>query len=79
MRMIKPMADLYEQLRRLPGIGSKTAMRLAYHIVDIPEAEVRQLASALLAAKPAISLCRFVSTFLTENAAKSVAGRQRRS
>lgn len=57
MRMIKPMADLYEQLRRLPGIGSKTAMRLAYHIVDRPEAEVRQLASALLAAKQQIRLC----------------------
>ena len=57
MRMIKPMADLYEQLRRLPGIGSKTAMRLAYHIVDRPEAEVLQLASALLAAKQQIRLC----------------------
>ena len=57
MRMIKPMADLYEQLRRLPGIGSKTALRLAYHIIDRPETEVRQLAGALISAKQQIKLC----------------------
>ena len=57
MRMIKPMADLYEQLRRMPGIGSKTALHLAYHIIDRPENEVRQLAGALIAAKQQIRLC----------------------
>ena len=41
-RMIRPLANLYEQLRRLPGVGSKTAMRLAYHIIDMPESEVQQ-------------------------------------
>ena len=40
-----------EQLRRLPGIGSKTALRLAYHIIDMPEEEVRRLAETLLEAK----------------------------
>ena len=40
-RMIRPLANLYEQLRRLPGVGSKTAMRLAYHIIDMPEGEVQ--------------------------------------
>ncbi len=51
------MANLYEQLRRLPGVGSKTAMRLAYHIIDMPEGEVRQLASALMGAKDSIHYC----------------------
>ena len=51
------MANLYEQLRRLPGMGSKTAMRLAYHIIDMPEGEVQQLAEALSNAKKSIHYC----------------------
>ena len=51
------MANLYEQLRRLPGVGSKTAMRLAYHIIDMPEDEVQQLAEALSNAKKSIHYC----------------------
>ena len=56
-RMIRPLANLYEQLRRLPGVGSKTAMRLAYHIIDMPEGEVQQLAEALSNAKQSIHYC----------------------
>lgn len=56
-RMIRPLANLYEQLRRLPGVGSKTAMRLAYHIIDMPEDEVQQLAEALSNAKKSIHYC----------------------
>ena len=56
-RMIRPLANLYEQLRRLPGVGSKTAMRLAYHIIDMPESEVQQLAEALNSAKKSIHYC----------------------
>lgn len=56
-RMIKPLAKLYEQLRRLPGVGSKTAMRLAYHIIDMPADEVQQLAAALQNAKQEIHYC----------------------
>lgn len=57
-RMIRPLANLYEQLRRLPGVGSKTAMRLAYHIIDMPAEDVRQLAEALNGAKRQIHYCR---------------------
>lgn len=57
-RMIRPLANLYEQLRRLPGVGSKTAMRLAYHIIDMPTDEVKQLAAALTRAKEDIHYCR---------------------
>lgn len=57
-RMIKPLANLYEQLRRLPGMGSKTALRLAYHIIDMPEEDVRQLTAALHKAKEQIHYCR---------------------
>jgi len=55
--MIKPLARLYEQLRRLPGVGSKTAMRLAYHVLDMSQEDVSLLAKALLEAKQTIHYC----------------------
>lgn len=57
-RMIRPLANLYEQLRRLPGVGSKTAMRLAYHIIDMPPEAVKELAAALVSAKENIHYCK---------------------
>lgn len=57
-RMIRPLANVHEQLRRLPGIGSKTALRLAYHIIDMSEEDVKRLAYALLDAKKQICLCK---------------------
>lgn len=56
-RMIRPLANLYDQLRRLPGVGSKTAMRLAYHIMDMPAEDVALLAQALTNAKQQIHYC----------------------
>lgn len=57
MKRITPLNNLYEQLRHLPGIGSKTAMRLAYHIIDMQPDAVKTLAESLLAAKRNIKLC----------------------
>ncbi|MDU2373125.1 MAG: recombination mediator RecR [Peptoniphilus harei] len=48
---IGPIEDLIKRLNRLPGIGSKTAQRLAYYIIGLEEREVRDLAEALLSAK----------------------------
>ncbi|HML47477.1 MAG TPA: recombination protein RecR, partial [Clostridia bacterium] len=47
MMAAEPIARMASQLARLPGIGPKTALRLAYHIVTLPEDQVRELASAL--------------------------------
>lgn len=57
-RLIRPLAHLHEQLRRLPGVGSKTAMRLAYHIIDMPVEDVQKLANALINAKSSIHYCK---------------------
>ena len=57
-RLIRPLANLHEQLRRLPGIGSKTALRLAYHIINMPAEDVQRLAAALVDAKRQVCLCR---------------------
>ena len=56
--LIKPLNNVYEQFRRLPGIGNKSALRLAYHIIDMPEADVRRLAETLLQAKQDIRFCK---------------------
>lgn len=48
---IGPIEELIKRLNRLPGIGSKTAQRLAYYIIGLDETEVRDLAEALISAK----------------------------
>lgn len=53
----RPLARLIEQFQRLPGIGPKTAQRLALHILKRPETEVQALAEALVAARQQIGLC----------------------
>lgn len=53
-----PLAALVDELRRLPGIGPKTAQRLAFHLMKAPEAEVQRLAVALAGFRAALRLCR---------------------
>ncbi|MBM7549524.1 recombination mediator RecR [Peptoniphilus gorbachii] len=48
---IGPIEDLIKKLNRLPGIGSKTAQRLAYHIIGLDESEVINLTDSIIAAK----------------------------
>lgn len=54
----RPLARLIEQLQRLPGVGPKSAQRLALHILKRPEAEVEALAQALIDAKKQVGLCQ---------------------
>jgi len=50
-----PLARLIEELHKLPGIGPKTAQRLAYHLVRSPEA--RALAEAIVEAQERLTYC----------------------
>ncbi len=52
-----PVARVIEAFRRLPGIGPKSAQRLAYHLVRMPEAEAEELAEAITGVKLRIKLC----------------------
>jgi recombination protein RecR len=54
----RPLARLIEQLQRLPGIGSKTAQRLALYIIKRSDQEVKTLAQAILDAKQQVGLCQ---------------------
>lgn len=57
MPHIAPLAKLVEQFRRLPGIGPKSATRLAYHILAMDREQSRQLAEAIIEAKDKIGYC----------------------
>ena len=52
-----PVARVIEAFRRLPGIGPKSAQRLAYHLVRMPEAEAAELSEAITGVKQRIMLC----------------------
>jgi recombination protein RecR len=54
----RPLARLIEQFQKLPGIGPKSAQRLALHILKRPEAEVQALAQALLDARQQVGVCQ---------------------
>ena len=49
---------LIEELSGLPGIGSKSAQRLAFHLINMPQARVERLANAILDAKANVRYCR---------------------
>ncbi len=53
---------LIEALGSLPGIGAKTAQRLAFHIVNMPEEDVKRLASAMTEAKSGVRYCKCCCT-----------------
>ena len=52
-----PIARLIEAFHRLPGVGPKSAQRLAYHVLRAPADEARSLADALVEVKERIVLC----------------------
>ena len=49
---------LIEELAGLPGIGSKSAQRLAFHIINMPKARVERLSNVILDAKANVRYCR---------------------
>lgn len=53
----EPLARLIAELNKLPGIGPKSAQRLAYHLLRSPEEEAKALAEAILAVKERVKLC----------------------
>ncbi|HHT37774.1 MAG: recombination mediator RecR [Candidatus Wallacebacter cryptica] len=56
-RYAKPLSRLIDELRKLPGVGPKTAQRLAFHLIEESEENVRSLASAIIDAKEKIHYC----------------------
>lgn len=55
---VSPLQNLIEEFEKLPGIGSKTAQRLAYYILNQPPEKTEKFAEALISAKNKICYCR---------------------
>ena len=49
---------LVEELGRLPGIGSKSAQRLAYHIINMPHEQVKPFSDSIITAKEHVRYCK---------------------
>lgn len=60
------IAKLIGELSKLPGIGPKSAGRLAFHIIDMPKEEVKELADAMIDAKTNIRYCKTCYTITDE-------------
>ena len=58
-----PLERLVEQFARLPGIGSKSAQRLAFHVLGLPEQEAAAFAEAILDAKRSVTCCPVCQNF----------------
>ena len=54
----KHINDLIEEFSRLPGIGSKSAGRLAFHIINMPEEQVKHLTDTIINAKKNVRYCK---------------------
>ena len=52
-----PMARLIDELKKLPGVGTKSAQRYAFHILRAPEEDAEALAAAIREIKQALRLC----------------------
>lgn len=66
MLYARPLAELIAELERLPGIGPKSAQRLAFHLIKQTDADVQRLSERLLAAKHSLRFCELCQNFSVE-------------
>ena len=66
---VLPLTKLVEQFERLPGIGRKTAQRLAFYVLSLPKERAAEFANAILDAHEKIKRCRICQS-LTEKCGK---------
>ena len=62
----KQISKLIEELSSLPGIGTKTAQRLAFHILNMPIEQVESLSNAIIHAKQQVKYCKCCYTLTDE-------------
>ncbi len=76
--MTQALAELINQLRELPGIGEKSAQRIARHILRLKDEEAKRLSAAILSARGKTRLCERCGN-LTEDALCSICSDRMRS
>lgn len=63
----KQISKLIEEFSSLPGIGAKSAQRLAFHVLDMPMEQVESLSSAILEAKKNVKYCKCCYTLTDDD------------
>lgn len=63
----RPLAKLINELSKLPGIGTKSAQRLAFHILSLDDSEAEQLADAITTAKSEMKYCSVCGNLTDED------------
>ncbi len=77
MDIALPLTKLIEQFARFPGVGKKSAQRLAFYILDLPDEKVKELAKVILEAKSSIHRCKICGN-LTDSESCTVCGNKDR-
>ena len=72
-----PLEKLVEQFAKLPGIGSKSAQRLAFYVLSLPEQEAQEFSDAILDAKKSVTCCPICQN-LTAGGVCSICASQKR-
>lgn len=72
-----PLEKLVEQFAKLPGIGSKSAQRLAFYVLSLPEQEAQEFSDAIMGAKKSVTCCP-VCQNLTAGGVCSICASQKR-
>ncbi len=73
-----PISNLIDMFARMPGVGRKSAVRLAFHVMSLPEKESEALISAIRDVKEKISLCETCQSF-TDTQPCKICGDTRRN
>ncbi len=67
MFFTRPLARLIEEFQKFPGVGPKSAQRMAFHVLDLSHEEVRGLADAIIDAKQKVKNCSVCSHLSAED------------
>lgn len=57
MNFTRPLAKLIDEFQKFPGVGPKSAQRMAFHVLDMQETEVKQLATTIVEARDKVRQC----------------------
>ena len=76
---IEPIARMVNQLSKLPGVGQKTAQRLAYYIISLPEEQVRELAVSIFTGKKQVKFCSVCGNYATEDPCEMCRSEERKN
>ena len=64
--LIKPLDDLIEKFRSLNGVGKKSAMKMAFAVLDMPESDAFDFAQAILDVKTKVGVCKCCQNISSE-------------